>query len=90
MMFYETVIPKVLSWLVLSIAFFIGTSGFALFAKFIKDASLPGWTALFLALNFGFIVFLGSLLIIMSVFAISFKLAHYYLSDVPPLDLAKQ
>ena len=89
MMFYEIVIPKVLSWLVLSVAFFVGTSGFALFVKFVSNASLPGWTALFLALNFGFIAFLGSLLTTLSVFAIYFKLTHYYLSDLPTLDLAK-
>ena len=81
MMFYETVIPKILMYLLLSITFFIGTSGFALFVKFVKEASIPGWTAMFLAINFGFIIFLGGMIIVMGTFAISFKLCNYYLFE---------
>jgi len=81
MMFYETVIPKILTYLLFSIFFFVGTSCFALFVKFVREASIPGWTAMFIAINFGFIIFSGGLIIIMGTFAINFKLGNYYLFE---------
>ncbi|MDA0335145.1 MAG: glycosyltransferase [bacterium] len=77
MMFYKTVISKLFLFLLVSIGFFMLTTAFALFVKFVREASLPGWTAMFLAVNFGFAVFLVSMLLLLAAFAFMFKIVGY-------------
>ncbi|MBF0196670.1 MAG: glycosyltransferase [Planctomycetes bacterium] len=82
LVFHETVIARIFSLLLMSIGFFSFTSLFALFVKFVKEKALPGWTALFFTVNFGFILFIMAMLAIMASCAMFFKLSGYHLSEM--------
>lgn len=77
MMFFETVIAKLFMVLLTAVGCFGGLSAFALFIKVYREAQLPGWTAMFMAVNFGFVVFLLAMLLVMAALAFLFKVMNY-------------
>lgn len=81
LIFHETVIAKIYSWLVISVLFFTGTCFFALFVKFIREKALPGWTAMFMSINFGFVLLSLIMLCFVSALSLIFKVGAYQLSN---------
>ena len=79
--FHETVVAKIYSWLVVSVIFFTGTSFFALFVKFVREKAVPGWTAMFISINFGFILLSVITLCFVSFLAMMMKLIGYYMAE---------
>lgn len=82
LVFHETVLARTFVMLLGSIVFFSLTSCFALFVKFIVEKALPGWTALFFTVNYGFMVFIVAMLIVIASMSMTFKLSGFYLSKL--------
>lgn len=82
LIFHETVIAKLYTWLFASVGVFTFTSFFALFVKFVKEKALPGWTAMFITINFGFMGFTLLMLCVIAFLSMVLKLLSYHLPQM--------
>lgn len=79
MIFHETVIAKVYTYITLACCLFLGTNLFALFVKFLQDKPVPdGYASLYLTMNFGFLVSLFAMLGFTAAISITLKLVQFY------------
>lgn len=80
MIFHETVMAKIYSYIACAFALLASTNAFALFVKFMQDKPAPdGYTSTFMTMNFGFGVVLLSMLGFTAGTSMILKLASYYL-----------
>ncbi len=81
MIFHETVVAKVYSYIAIAGLVFGLTNGFALFVKFVQNKPVPdGYASTFLTMNFGFAVILMALMVFTAAASMGLKLASYYLT----------
>jgi glycosyltransferase involved in cell wall biosynthesis len=80
MIFHETVVAKVYSYIAIAGVVLVFTNVFALFVKFVQDKPVPdGYASTYLTMNFGFAVILLALLVFTASISMGLKLASYYL-----------
>jgi len=81
MIFHETVIARVYTYIALACGLFLAGNGFAFFVKFLQNKAVPdGFTSTYITINVGFGVVLLAMLGITAALSMMLKLAGHYLT----------